>query len=1411
MADGRPVPLVSIAGTKGLPVPRRAIQRLRWFARSEEWVLPSPVSVHGGTPHTLRSLQEFLEASRKIHSSGAWIATLRDVLVSPSGLVATSEGLLYESVYPWQIDSYLPRFAHDLDELSQLRSENGKIPIAHLESAFYAREGGEAGYFHFINSILPRVALYFRSKRSHDVPLLISRRQPFARDLLSAMGLPESPADRGWLRVDKLYYPSPFQLESNVFTRPLYGSRLIRELLQRFIGQRRRGHAGRRIYLSRQDARCRRIQNEAEVFALLEQHGFERIAIGRMPILDQIRLFAGASWLVSPHGAGLSNMVCMAEGSAVLEILSPARLWPSFRTLAARFGHAYHAVIGDCVNEAETAERGAGNEDFHCDPAVLSTSIAKIFGGERPFFAARKKSSRIDLVSFGYLHSAGGWVFLTSGLTPKGGDDTAASLSARFTKATLSGDALCLSLETKDGSGVTEILFLPHVADECGALRDLTLSTVRGTQRLLPAPGSAVAEEWALRDVLRSLVEGAQQGGARTILRNIIRREPWSGNTTAGRLSDIVRLEVDECILCPPRGTVLIGWMLARAGALRAVRLFSGCASWRVKFEECVRVERPDVIEKVAEPLGFDDAFPGFICFLPEAVIQGERNYLEIELTSGDTAYKNLPAPKLDGLAAIQRILGAFEVEGPAVAAAFDRIAGPSVSRLNRSRQRLTLGVTELGFGDAPCEPDYSLIVPLYGRLDYLEYQLGLLSAHPAMNRQEVLLVLDNPAQKREFLRMGESLFERFGVPFRMLITDRNTGFGSASNLGLSRARARFACFLNSDVFPGTLDWMERLIRRLDEHPALGAVGPLLLFEDGSVQHEGMDYQGHPPFTDWAFPRHPRKGMRPPEESGLRICPAITAACMVFETKFIRDLGGFNSDYIIGDFEDSDLCLRIRRVGRQCAVDLDVRLYHLERKSQAENGQRWRRNLTLYNAWVHRQRWPELPVEQPFEAVTNGRLAAYSALAEPVLQKRLRDENSPMRVLIASHSHPKLVNGGAERAAFELFNGLQKSGRAETWFLACERNEEARRSGRVLAQPFTNREFVYATGDFQWFNFANRDPVFLRELGTLVRALRPEIVHFHHYAQLGVEALRHVRVNAPDAKLVLTLHEYLAICHQRGQMVTKDDQSLCRKASPSRCQGCFPALLRSDFFLRDLYIRRFFDIVDCFIAPSSFLADRYIAWGLPEEKFTVMENALAEPECTGGRTQALKSEILRAGFFGQISVLKGIEVLMEAAEILERERETRVVFEIYGDYRNQGRESKERFLQLLSAAPRNVHYHGPYENESIDELMQSVDMVVVPSIWWENSPMVIQEALRNIRPVICSGIGGMAEKVRDGVDGFHFPAGSPTGLAEVLRRLAADRSQLDRIRTTMAVPAAAQQIVAEHLLLYGKLLRGEDV
>jgi glycosyltransferase involved in cell wall biosynthesis len=416
------------------------------------------------------------------------------------------------------------------------------------------------------------------------------------------------------------------------------------------------------------------------------------------------------------------------------------------------------------------------------------------------------------------------------------------------------------------------------------------------------------------------------------------------------------------------------------------------------------------------------------------------------------------------------------------------------------------------------------------------------------------------------------------------------------------------------------------------------------------------------------------------------------------------------------------------------------------------------------------------------------------------------DASALTRILIASHSHPQISKGGAEIAAFQLYDALRRRPGYESWFLGCVRDQVNQRVGATITQPFTEREFLYAGAEFDWFKFANRDANFPREFRALLNQLQPQILHFHHYLNFGVEAFLHVRETLPNCKIVVTLHEYLAICHHFGQMITKPDRTLCYEATPTKCAACFTELAPSDFSLRTWYIRRFFELVDHFVAPSQFLAERYIAWGIPQERMSVIENLIVPPRVTNRRAEAVdRAGLLRVGFFGQISALKGINVLLEAAEIIEQRKVTNVVFEIYGDYSGAPPEFQAEFLARMKNVGRNVKFHGPYDQHRVDALMQAVDVVVVPSIWWENSPLVIQEALRNRRPILCSDVGGMAEKVRDGIDGYHFPVGNSVALASSLLQLADKPNRLTSIGKTMGSPATTNEITDRYAQLYASL------
>lgn len=451
-----------------------------------------------------------------------------------------------------------------------------------------------------------------------------------------------------------------------------------------------------------------------------------------------------------------------------------------------------------------------------------------------------------------------------------------------------------------------------------------------------------------------SNAEGASEG--RGTLLALLQRKGFTGQDTLGALKDEIRLDIDDAILCRPDGVVLMGWMAAaRTDAVRAVRLRSGLAVAAMTEHNTIRVERPDVVEALGPGRAEMDC--GFVTYLPVPPGGAEQMYLEIETARGEVGYRPVVPSPLSGIEAIKRVLSSFDLRYDQLAPAFDGVVGASVHALNAERLRRRPRISSVTLGEPPAAPRHSVIVPLYGRIDFLEYQAALF-ARQGLPDTELIYVLDDPSRRRDLESLAVSVHQRFRLPLRLLILDRNVGFAPANNIALAHARGGFVCFMNSDVFPDTKGWLDRLSARLDADPGLGAIGPMLLFENGAVQHQGMDYEQLPEFGGWMFPIHPRKGLKPPAaDSDLLPSPAITAACMMLRRVDAVDLGGFDETYVIGDFEDSDLCMRLRERGLACAVDPAVRLYHLERRSQVGSGQRWRMNMTLYNAWTHQHRW----------------------------------------------------------------------------------------------------------------------------------------------------------------------------------------------------------------------------------------------------------------------------------------------------------------------------------------------------------------------------------------------------------------------------------------------------------------------
>jgi GT2 family glycosyltransferase len=290
-----------------------------------------------------------------------------------------------------------------------------------------------------------------------------------------------------------------------------------------------------------------------------------------------------------------------------------------------------------------------------------------------------------------------------------------------------------------------------------------------------------------------------------------------------------------------------------------------------------------------------------------------------------------------------------------------------------RVQQRLQGPARHQQYGTLPKQAELSVVVPLYGRIDFMEYQLNWFNAWQRRlgsntPRLQLIYVLDDPSLKAEFETLTKRCKSLYRVPFETVINSENLGFAGANNRGSLYATAPYLLLLNSDVLPANDHSIESMLRAMQQHPhRIGALGARLLFENGGIQHVGMEFVQEGELEGelgrvW-LNDHPLKGVNvgygERERLELREVEAVTAACMLIETERFRTLGGFDTHYVVGDFEDSDLCLKVRNMGMGVFIDLEACFYHLERQSvgYGEKVNTLKMKLVAINAMEHHQRW----------------------------------------------------------------------------------------------------------------------------------------------------------------------------------------------------------------------------------------------------------------------------------------------------------------------------------------------------------------------------------------------------------------------------------------------------------------------
>ena len=403
-----------------------------------------------------------------------------------------------------------------------------------------------------------------------------------------------------------------------------------------------------------------------------------------------------------------------------------------------------------------------------------------------------------------------------------------------------------------------------------------------------------------------------------------------------------------------------------------------------------------------------------------------------------------------------------------------------------------------------------------------------------------------------------------------------------------------------------------------------------------------------------------------------------------------------------------------------------------------------------------------------------------------------------MRIAHVVHKFPPESIGGTEIYTWSLTRHLAAQGHEVHVFFP-----SATRGGPERSEDKSGLKLWRAPA-----SFAESDGGLLRRFWSTFRSYRiedafshfledarPDVVHFQHVQGVSARLLS-MTAGRPS---VLTLHDYWYYC--ANSQLLRYGRTPCEgSASGWPCGECgsskaglgTPTVLRPllalPFVFRNWYLRLALKNVSLFIAPSEFLREQYVQAGFPAEKIITVghgldsERLLLEPGAASRRRSGA-----HFGYLGSIAWQKGVHVLVTAFNRLPEIASLTVYGDpsVFPDY--------AAHLRALVDHPR-IRFAGPLDYQRVGDALRELDYLVMPSLWYENYPLVIQEAFALGVPVVASRLGALTERVRDGENGRLFEPGDDADLSRVMSELIRAPELRDAYNATIE----SEPTMAEH-------------
>ena len=405
-----------------------------------------------------------------------------------------------------------------------------------------------------------------------------------------------------------------------------------------------------------------------------------------------------------------------------------------------------------------------------------------------------------------------------------------------------------------------------------------------------------------------------------------------------------------------------------------------------------------------------------------------------------------------------------------------------------------------------------------------------------------------------------------------------------------------------------------------------------------------------------------------------------------------------------------------------------------------------------------------------------------------------------MRILIIIHGYPPFYMAGSEVYTYNQARELAKNNEVFVFHRIEDKSLPLYQITDTVSEG-VNIRYIN--------NYEPKDAVFYDkylnpriddEFRNYVKIVNPDVVHIGHLSHLSTQ-IPIIAKREFGLPVLFTIHDFWMFCH-RGQLINPEDWKICPLPNIEQCTRCaafhynkpeFPA---EQIRQRTEHIRHVIDCVDVFFAPSHTLEQFFIEMGVDREKIFYSKYGF-NISAIKNQKKSNRSDVV-FGFTGRIIHTKGVHLLCEAFSKVEGN--ARLV--VWGDADSEyGRDLMQKF------SGKNIEFKGRYHNDELQQVLDSFDVLVCPSIWLENAPLVIQEAQAAQIPVLVSDRGGMAELVHDGIDGFTFKLGDADDLRLKMQRIIDNPEMLSALKPSIEKVRTIQDDAEFCMLKYNELTK----